>query len=102
MFKKGDRVKIVDWGSHYPGYELMAERLGATKWLRDEFELNYDKKNKYNYGKIVNYGNHHKYGNIVYLVDLGPSEILIDENGIELYEKNVKQYGIVKFMESIK
>jgi hypothetical protein len=97
---KGDVVRIVNWGAHYPSNSGLAKKLGATKYKEGEFYPDSTREKKYKMGGIINWGLNGRV--IVYLLDLVDTELLIGEDGIELYiKKEARVFGIVKFMEKI-
>ena len=80
-FNIGDKVVIVDTGRCYRTYEAMANKLSATKYSEHYSPLDNQS------GKIVNFSKHlDDYGlckdKILYLVDCGIMECLIEEKGL--------------------
>ncbi len=82
-FKIGDSVKITNPDNLYPDYEDWAKNVGVSKWING-----YNSAKKGETGTVVKSRRHEELIlGMLYLVDLGDTEVIMGEDGLRKIKK---------------
>jgi hypothetical protein len=99
LFKKGDRVKIIDRGECYTTYDTWAKRYGATNWDGDY------KINNGDICKVVKVGKHLDHDTDLMLIEeeATKQQYIFSNDGyacklIQTKENKMKEFKKPKFM----
>jgi len=88
--RKGMKVKVIDDGHVYPGYERMAEKLQAKRWEKDDWGIAVNGA----VGILRNSGKAD--GTIICLIDFKGKEVLVSVRGLKAIKGEFTQRNLLK------